>query len=141
MTADRSLSLRSPMTWVIATVVLGFLLLGLRTVLFPASAAAFYGVPATAPEALSFVQAYGARNIALSLLAATLLVLDVRSGIVALLAYAALIAVLDAWIVTSAAGLGAALKHFAYVVGLSGLALATAWTGRRAVVPPQSVLT
>ncbi len=131
MKAVRSFEFRSPMTWVVAFAAFVFLLLGLRTLLFPASAAAFYGIPATAPEALAFVKAYGARNIAISLLAMTLLVLDVRKGIVALLGFAALIAALDAWIVASHAGMGTAAKHFVYVIVLSGLALATAWTGRR----------
>jgi hypothetical protein len=130
-TSSRSLGTGSVLTWVVAVAALGFFLLGLRTVVFPASAAAFYGIPTQSPEALAFVQTYGARNIAISLVAAALLIFDMRKGLVALLAAVALVAALDFWIVSATSGTGPALKHLVYVAALAGLALATGLTGRR----------
>lgn len=128
--SQRSLGSRSVLTWTLAAATLGFFLLGLRTVLFPASAAAFYGIPTEAPEALAFVRTYGARNVALSLVAAALLVLDMRKGLVALLAAVALVAALDFWIVSNQSDVTSALKHLAYVAGLAGLSAATGLSGR-----------
>jgi hypothetical protein len=107
-------------TWIAGLAALAFLGIGLRAVLAPAGAAAFFGLPVPAAEGLPFVQVFGARNVGLSLLALTLLVLDVRLGVAAVFLAAALIAGLDAWIVTTHAGVARALKHLAYVAGLAG---------------------
>lgn len=123
--SHRSLPARSPMTIVLLVASLAFLCLGLRTFFLPASAAAFYGAPTEAAEALVFVKAYGARNIGISLLALALLYLDAGLGIGALLAAAALIAGLDAAIMLGHAGFGGALKHIVYVAVLGGLSVAT----------------
>ena len=136
MTASRFLHARSPLTWVLGVAMTIFLALGLRTFFFPASAAAFYGIPTGSLEALAFVQAYGARNVAISLIAFSLLAQDARNGIAALLCGAALIAALDFWIVISHAGTGPALKHIVYVVVLSGLALVTMRGGRSSEALP-----
>lgn len=132
MIEPRSLSTRSPLTWILAFVCVAFLALGFRTLLFPASAAAFYGVPLAGSDGLAFVQAYGARNIAISLLAITLLIMDARLAIAALLGLAAMIAAFDFWIVSSHAGFNPAIKHLAYIVALGGLAVTVVWTRRSA---------
>lgn len=114
----RSLPWAAPTTWVALLAALVFLALGLRAVLDPASAAAFFGLPVPTSEGLAFVQVFGARNIGLSLLALTLLILDLRTGLAAVFLAAGVIAGLDAWIVLFHAGFKFALKHFAYLVAL-----------------------
>ena len=128
MTPTRNLLWRSPLSIVLALASIAFLVLGLRTFFFPEAAAAFYGAPTAAPEALIFVKAYGARNIGISLLAMALLWLDAWLGVAMLLAAAALIAALDASIMWGHAGFGGALKHLIYVGVLSGLSIVTAAT-------------
>jgi len=121
--AARALPLDAVATWIAGLAALAFLGIGLRAVLAPAGAAAFFGLPVPAAEGLPFVQVFGARNVGLSLLALALLVLDVRLELAAVFLAAALIAGLDAWIVTTHAGVAHAVKHFAYVVGLAGFGL------------------
>lgn len=121
----RDLRWLAPLTLVLLGASLVFLGLGLRTFLFPASAAAFYGVQTKAAEALVFVQAYGARNIAISLLALMLIALDHRRAFAALLAAAALVAALDAVIMFGWSGTAGAAKHLIYVGVLGALALVT----------------
>jgi hypothetical protein len=123
---DRSLAWRSPLTIILCLAVVAFLALGLRTYLWPAAAAAFFGAATDNPEALVFVKAYGARNIAISLTALALVWLDARMGVASLLAAAALVAALDASTMYAFSGMAGAAKHLVYVVGLSGLATATA---------------
>ena len=121
--AVRALPLSAVSTWIAGLAALAFLGIGLRAVLAPAGAAASFGLPVPLPEGLAFVQVFGARNVGLSLLALALLVLDVRLGLAAVFLAAALIAGLDAWIVTIHAGVAQAIKHFAYVGSLSGFGL------------------
>ncbi len=123
MMTNRDLPLRSPLTIVITLASIVFLGLGARTFFLPEIASAFFGAPATAPEALVFVKAYGARNIAIALTALTLIWLDYRPGLVALLTFAALVAALDATVMYGFSGMAGAAKHLAYVVLLGGLSL------------------
>ncbi len=121
----RLLPARSPLTILLVAASLVFLGLGLRTFIWPATAAAFYGVPTESADALVFVKAYGARNIAISLIALALIYLDAALGIGMLLAAAALVAALDASIMQNHAGFAGATKHLIYMAILSGLALTT----------------
>ncbi len=121
----RNLAWRAPITIILAVASVAFLALALRTFLLPATAAAYYGVATDMPEALVFVKAYGARNIAISLSVMAFLWLDQRKALVVLLAGAALVAALDASIMFGQSGLAGAVKHIAYAGGLSGLAAAT----------------
>jgi hypothetical protein len=116
----------SPLTITLVLVAVAFLGLGARTFFLPEVASAFFGAPATAPEAPVFVKAYGARNIAIALLALTLIRLDLRAPLAALLALAALTAALDASAMFGVSGLPGAAKHLAYLVVLGGLAIITA---------------
>jgi Domain of unknown function (DUF4267) len=135
MTAARDLIWRSPLTIVIAVASVVFLALGLRTFFFPEAAAAFFGAPSIAPEALVFVKAYGARNIAIALTALALIRLDFRPGLVVLLACAALVAALDALTMHLHAGMAGAAKHIAYVAFLGALAAATALLRPKRLAP------
>jgi len=128
---DRILPWRAPLTLILVLASVVFLALGLRTFFFPVAASAFYGAPAQTPEALIFVKAYGARNIALSLLALTLIRLDHWLGVVALLALVAGVAGLDALIMHQHAGFAGAAKHLLYVAGLSSLAAGAWLVGQR----------
>ena len=119
----RSLAWNSPTTWIATLASLIFLGLGLRSLLDPAGSATLLGLPAPDVNGLAFVQVYGARNIGLSLLALILIFLDIRAGLAALFVAAAVISGMDAWIVTTHAGVEHAIKHFAYFTGLMGFAL------------------
>ena len=101
-------------------------MIGLRAVFAPSDAAAFFGVALDGPQGLAFVQAMGARNIGLALLAIVLLWLDLKSGVTTLLAAAAVIAGLDAWIVGQDAGWMKATKHIAYTIAFTA---AAGWLG------------
>lgn len=116
----RLLPLNTASTWITALAALIFLGLGVRALLAPAGASAFFGVPVDSPDGLAFVRAFGARNIGLSLIALALLALDMRLGLAALFFAAALIAGLDFSIVATNAGTLRGLKHLGYVVALSG---------------------
>lgn len=117
-TATRTLPWNTVTTWLAMIVAIVFLALGLRALLAPTGAASFFGLQVPDEKGLSFVRAFGARNIGLSLLALAMIILDIRIGLGALFLAIGLIAGLDAWIVTSNAGLKKALKHFGYLIGL-----------------------
>lgn len=121
--AIRSLSSNAASTWIATLAALLFLALGLRALLSPTAAAASFGVPLTSGDCLAFVQAFGARNIGLSLVALAMIGLDERRGLAAVFCTAALIAALDFSIVTARAGALHAVKHLAYLVSLSGFGL------------------
>jgi Domain of unknown function (DUF4267) len=141
MTSTRDLQWRSPLTLILMLACILFLGLGARTFFLPEAASAFFGAPATSPEALVFVKAYGARNIAIALTALALIRLDFRPGLVALLAFAALVAALDASVMYGFSGMAGAAKHMIYVVVLGGLSRATARLGRvNAAAPAATAL-
>jgi hypothetical protein len=103
----RPLSWRSPMTWLAAIASLAFLAIGARAIVQPLAAAAGFGVPLDPGDGLVFVQAFGARNIGLSVFALLLLLLGQRRSLGLLFACGALIAALDAGIVAVHAGTAA----------------------------------
>jgi Domain of unknown function (DUF4267) len=140
MTNTRDLQWRSPLTITVTLASVLFLGLGARTFFLPEAASAFFGAPATAPEALVFVKAYGARNIAIALTALALIRLDFRPGLVALLAFAALVAALDASVMYGFSGVAGAAKHVVYVVVLGGLSLAVARLGRVSAAGPAATV-
>lgn len=118
--AIRSLPSNAASTWIATLAALLFFGLGLRALVAPTAAAASFGVPLLSGDGLAFVRAFGARNIGLSLVALALIALDKRRGLAAVFCAAALIAALDFAIVATQAGASHAVKHLAYVVGLSG---------------------
>src|SRR5262245_24199695 len=97
-----------PSTWIAALAAVVFLALGVRALLAPADAAAFFGVPVHDHDGLAFVRVFGARNIGLSLVALALLALDMRMGLAAVFLATALIASLDFSVVALHAGMPAA---------------------------------
>lgn len=117
--AVRLLPLGATSTWLAALAALVFLGLGLRALLDPVGASAFFGVPVAGADGLAFVRVYGARNVGISLVALALIALDMRLGLAALLFAAALIAGLDFAVVSSQAGAARAAKHLGYVVALT----------------------
>lgn len=108
-TAARALPWASPLLWASATLSLLLLAVGVRALIAPGQAAAGYGFPVSSPEAHVFVQAFGARNIGLSLFAIDAIVFDHRSSLAVLFLCAAGIAVIDAGILGQHLGWGAAL--------------------------------
>jgi len=129
----RTLPFDAPSTWVAALAAVVFLGLGLRALLDPSGAAPFFGVALDPGPGLAFVQAFGARNIGLALVALALIALDARRGLIAVFFAAALIACLDFSIVASHTDARHAAKHLAYVVGLTGFGV---WFALRP--PPHS---
>ncbi len=119
----RALSWRAVSTWIAVLATVGFLAIGLRALLAPAATSAAFGLPLSGGDGLAFVQAFGARNIGLSLVGMALIALDGRRGLAALFLAGALIAALDFWIVASHVGPERALKHLAYVTGLAAFGL------------------
>jgi hypothetical protein len=119
----RALPFNATSTWVAVAAAVIFLGLGLRALLAPIGAAAFFGVPLAGGDGLAFVQVFGARNIGLSLVALALIFLDARLGLAAVFFAAALIAGIDFSVVASHAGAPHAVKHLAYVVGLAAFGL------------------
>ena len=119
------------MTIVLGAAALVFFLLGLRGVLQPNAAAQTFGLIVGAPEDNAFMQAVGARNIGMSLLALGLLIRDLRSALVQLLGAACLISGLDFLIVSGEAGFAKAAKHLVYLLALFGLAVWTLGTTKR----------
>src|SRR5690242_12244535 len=100
----RILPLNGASTWVAGLAAAIFFALGLRALLAPAGAAISFGVPVESSDGLAFVQAFGARNIGLSLVALALIALDMRRGLAVVFFAAALIAALDFSIVAAHAG-------------------------------------
>jgi hypothetical protein len=121
--AARTLPWSNPSTWLAIAAAAALLGLGLLAVLSPTTSSGIFGVGLADGDGLAFVQAMGGRNIGLSLLALTLIRLDLRSALAALLLFAALIACIDTYAVASHAGFAKAAKHFGYVVGLSAFGL------------------
>jgi len=124
----RRLPLNAPSTWLATLAALAFLALGLRALLAPMAAAASFGVPLDGGSGLAFVQAFGARNVGLSLVAIALIALDIRPGVAALFFAGAVIAGLDFSIVALHEGALHAMKHLGYVVLLLTFAF---WFARR----------
>ncbi|MFM7144236.1 MAG: DUF4267 domain-containing protein [Alphaproteobacteria bacterium] len=117
--AARLLPWNATPTWLAAAAALVFFGLGLRALLDPAGASAFFGVPVEGGAGLAFVRVYGARNVGISLIALALVALDMRLGLAALLFAAALIAGLDFTVVASHSGALRGAKHLAYLVALT----------------------
>lgn len=97
--------------------------IGALGLLAPTRGARVFGVSVNDQAGASFVQAMGARNLGLTLTAAALTAMGLRSGLAALVAAAALMAALDAVIVLRASGLHAAAKHIAYAPAFTAFAL------------------
>jgi hypothetical protein len=114
MTPDavaRELSWSSPLTWISFLAALALLVIGVRAVLAPASASAGFGIPLGEGPGLAFVQAFGARNIGLSLFAALAIILDQRRSVGILFVCAAIVAFLDAYIVSRQLGFGPSIAR------------------------------
>ena len=100
----RTLPWNGPLAWVVALVALALLAIGVRAMLAPSAAAAGFGVPLGGAEGLIYVQAFGARNVGLSLFALAMIGLDQRRALGVLFVCAALIAALDGLILATRLG-------------------------------------
>jgi len=109
MSADaiaRELAWTSPLTWVSLVVLLALFAIGVRAVLAPARASVAFGIPLAEGEDPAYVQAFGARNIGLGLFAALAIVLDEGRSVGVFFLCAAVIALIDAYIVSRHSGFG-----------------------------------
>jgi hypothetical protein len=102
----RQLPWNGALAWVVASVALALLGIGARAILMPEAAAAGFGVPLSGGEGLIYVQAFGARNVGLSLFASAMIALDQRRVLGVLFICAAVIAMLDGLIVAGHLGFG-----------------------------------
>ncbi|MBB4956077.1 hypothetical protein H4S14_004121 [Agrobacterium vitis] len=106
-----------------ALVALGWLYIGASEILSPTGWDAIYGVPLAGADGLSFVQSVGARNTAISLITIYAAVRALRSTLAILFAGIALIAAFDFYIVSSAVGPAAGIKHAIFVVVMAAISL------------------
>lgn len=118
----RDLPFTSVLTILLCLLSLGFLFLGARGLVAPSLGAKSFGLAVADPNDLPLMQATAARNIGLALLGASLIFYDMRRALGFLLAFAAVISVLDVVIVNAASGFAIAAKHGVYFVILSGFA-------------------
>ena len=122
----RQLPVRSPLTIALVLLACVFFLLGVRGLILPEAGAVSLGISPTTPEGLDLMRTTAARNIGLSLLAFSMLVFDHRRALAGLLFAAALISILDFWIVFQGTGMSKAVKHLLYFVLLAGFGALTA---------------
>ena len=109
----------------------GFLFLGGSEVVSPSGWDARYGVPLRSEHGLSFVQALGARNMALSLIAIFAALTGMRAALATVFAAISFIAAMDFYIVSTAVGTEHALKHALFVVIMACVSLWVAFSGRQ----------
>lgn len=102
----RGLPWSSPLTWISLLVMVALFAIGVRAVLAPAAGSAGFGIPIGEGEGLAFVQAFGARNIGLGLFAVLAILLDERRSVGILFLCGAIIALIDAYIVSQHLGFG-----------------------------------
>lgn len=114
MSADamaRELSWSSPLTWISLVTLVALFAIGVRAALSPTAASAGFGIPLGEGDGLAFVQAFGARNIGLSLFAVLAIVLDERRSVGILFLCAAVISLIDAYIISEHLGLGPSIAR------------------------------
>jgi hypothetical protein len=102
-----------------------FLRAGVTEIIAPAGWDKSFGVPLQSPDGLAFVQAVGARNAAISLIAISGAIAGSRGIMFLCFAAISLIAAMDFYIVKSAGLTTEYIKHGTFVVVL---ALAAVWT-------------
>lgn len=109
MSADavaRELSWTSPLTWISLVVLVALFAIGVRAVLAPARASVGFGIPLAEGESPAYVQAFGARNVGLGLFAVLAIVLDQGRSVGVFFFCGAVIALIDAYIVSRHLGFG-----------------------------------
>lgn len=103
-------------------VAMAWLTIGALEVISPIGWDARFGVPLKGQDGLSFVQAIGGRNLAISIVIIFAAVTGMRATLAALFAAIAIIAAIDFYIVSSAVGVAHALKHAIFVLIMSCIA-------------------
>lgn len=104
-------------------VAMVWLTIGVLEVVSPKGWDVTFGMPLKSADGLSFVQAVGTRNIAISLIAIFAAVSGMRGTLSAVFAAIALIAALDFYVVSTAAGVTHALKHAVFVLVMAGISV------------------
>ena len=110
---------------------LSFMRAGVMEIVAPAGWDATFGVPLKGADGLAFVQAVGARNIGISLIAILGAIAGNRGVVFLTFAAIAIIAACDFYIVRSAGLTTAYIKHGTFVVVLTLSAIWTAFSGRK----------
>lgn len=115
------------MTWISLLVLVALFAVGVRAVVAPTTAATGFGIPIGEGDGLAFVQAFGARNIGLSLFAVLAIVLDQRRSVGVLLLCGVVIALIDAYIVSQHLGFASPIARHSIIAAvlavLGGLVL------------------
>ena len=108
---------------VIAIIIaIAWLTIGVLEVFSPTGWDARLGIPLKGQDGLSFVQAIGGRNFAISLVIIFAAVSCMRAILSALFFAIAIIAAIDFYIVSSAVGAAHAIKHAFFVLLMSCIA-------------------
>lgn len=120
-------ALSTPLRLVAGVLFTGFLGLGIAEIIAPADFIGTYGAPTTGTEGLPFINAVGARNIALSLIGIFAAARGLRSTLALTFLGLTIVSALEFYVVSMAAGPMAAIRFAVFAVLLALLAL---WTVR-----------
>lgn len=106
---------RSPVVWLATLVCVAFLALALRTMFDPVTVSASFGLPMTSRVETSFVEVYGSRNLIIALLALSFIVSRMSKATALVFTFAALLPLIDMWIIVSRIGAGPELIRHAII--------------------------
>lgn len=114
----------SMLSRIVASILaLGFLVVGISEFLSPTGWDLSFGVPLTGGSGLSYIQALGARNTGLSLLALFTAITGMRAALASVFLIISLIAAMDFCTVSMAVGAELALKHAMFVVLMAAISI------------------
>jgi hypothetical protein len=116
---------RWPVIWLATLVSVGFFALALRTMLDPVTVSATFGLPMTSRVETSIVEVYGSRNLIIALLALAFIVSRMSKATALVFTFAALLPLIDMWIIVSRIGAGPELIRHA-IIFLALLAMTAA---------------
>jgi hypothetical protein len=116
---------RSATMWLAGLVSVAIVILGARAFVDPIAASAGFGLPMHSDAETTFVRIYGARNALLGALALAFLAGGMLGPLTLLFAFATVLPVLDAIVISSRIGLGAVLvRHAAILLVLAATSVA-----------------
>ncbi len=107
---------RSATMWLAGLVSAAIVILGARAFLDPIAASAGFGLPMRTAAEASFVRVYGARNALLGVLALTFIAGGMLRPLALLFAFATVLPVLDAIVISSSIGPGPVLVRHAVIL-------------------------
>jgi hypothetical protein len=116
---------RSPVILLATLVSVAFFALALRTMFDPVAVSANFGLPMTSRVETSVVEVYGSRNLIIALLALSFIVARMSKATALVFTFAALLPLLDMWIIVPRIGAGPELiRHAIILVALLAMTAA-----------------